>query len=316
MKVPQIIDANLNRVSEGLRVIEDYLRFVQSSKELTKLASNYRKKVNSSNQWYRECLSSRDLNKDVRAKEPLTQRSSITDLLIANFKRVTEGLRVLEEYTGDELYNHIRYDIYDFEKTVLLSVSVKPKILKGVYVVSSDVDVLKKAIHEGATMIQLRDKQVSKQVLLDKARDLSNYSKTFECCFIINDYIDIALLVDADGVHTGQDDIDSRLQRQLLGDQKVIGRSTHNMIQAKKAESEGVDYISVGPLWETPSKPGRKAVGMSFLKEVSESISIPYVAIGGIDNSNIADVMAYLPPLVGVIRAHSFVKEWSENYYK
>ncbi len=250
----------------------------------------------------------------MRAKEKPTVRSSIKETLIANFKRVEEGLRVLEEYTGDSLYNEARYDVYMLEKTVVLW-AIKPCIKHGLYLISDDPDQLKQGMEWGCSIIQLRDKSASKEQLYNKAVLVKKMATSFDVPWIVNDYLDIALLLDADGLHTGQDDLPVSMLRPLLGDHKLLGRTTHDIQQGQQAQKEGADYVSVGPIWETPSKPGRAGIGLSYLKQASTQLEIPYVAIGGINTNTISEVMAYNPPMVGVIRDYLQIPNWKQRYY-
>jgi thiamine-phosphate pyrophosphorylase len=302
MNHPQIIDANLNRASEGLRVIEDFCRFVSQNKAQTDALSSLRKRLNLSETSPEKNLAVRNTEGDMRAKETPTKRSSDKDLLKANFKRAEEACRVLEEYTGNSLYNEIRYDLYQLEKTVLLPL-FKKEFKRGIYLISDDPDTLKKGLDWGVSLIQLRDKNGSKETRLNKAAHLQPLAKKAGCPLIINDDLDIALLVDSDGFHSGQNDLPVSEQRKLLGDHKIIGKTTHNLEQGLHAQADGADYVSVGPLWETPSKPGRIPIGLDYLKQAKAQLHIPYVAIGGIEPSRFEEVLAHQPPLIGFIRA-------------
>lgn len=305
---PQILDANINRVSEGLRVIEDYVRFVRNNKVLTDRLVTLRHQINRSESKPAANLAIRDTDLDVRAKEVPAKRQEIVSLLKANFKRVQEGLRVLEEYTGNSLYNGIRYDAYALEKDVLLPL-LKPQVLKGVYFISDSVAHISQAIDWGVSMVQLRDKYGKKSDILEKAKRLSDKAKEASIPFIINDFLDIALLVDADGLHTGQDDLCIAEQRKLLGEHKLIGRTTHSLEQGLAAQIAGADYVSVGPIWETPSKPGRAGIGFDYLALASESLSVPFVAIGGVNADNIREVLACNPTMIGLIRDFPRIRE-------
>lgn len=304
----QVIDANINRISEGLRVIEEYTRFILSDVDLTKSLSEMRKQVNASESNPAKNMSIRNTAKDVRSQETPQKRPSIAALLKANFKRVQEGLRVLEEYSSNPLYNRLRYRSYELEKEILLPL-LKPKITQGVYIISHDPDILIQGIQWGVAMIQLRAKGESKESILNKAQRIKAYSQTVETPFIINDYLDIAMIVDADGIHTGQDDMSVTELKKLWGEHKLYGRTTHSLEQGKTAEKQGADYASIGPIWETPSKPGRAGIGFDYLSKKSE-LSIPVVAIGGINNSNISEIVAFKPDLVGVIRDYQHAKTW------
>ena len=310
----QILDANVNRASEGLRVIEEYVRFVRSDSSLTSMVSSMRKSINSLFPQSASLLSSRQVSGDVRAKEKPVSRETLFDLLSANFKRVQEALRVLEEYSGKSACNGFRYDCYDLESKILL-LAKKPVLLAGVYLISDDPAVLEKGLSWGCSMVQLRDKFATKQEIYNKAVAVSEVSKKHSVPFIVNDYVDIALLVDADGLHTGQDDISVRSLRELMGDEKILGRTTHSLDQGVLAERDGADYVSVGPIYRTPSKPDRDPIGYDYLKKARSSLSIPYVAIGGIDDRSISSVMDCCPPMVGVIRSFDCVPDWIERFY-
>jgi len=301
-----IIDANINRVSEGLRVIEDYLRFGAQDKALTLQIAKLRKSLNKTETRFAAHLQIRDTQKDQRAKEKPQKRKNLQDLLKANFKRVEEGLRVLEEYTGQATYNTMRYDVYELEKEVVLK-ALKPHIKPGIYLISHDLKILEQGLKWGLALVQLRDKNATKAQIYKKAKILKSLAKKYQTPFIINDYLDIAQLVDADGLHTGQDDLPIQDLRQLLGPQKLIGRTTHNMAQGQKAQKEGADYVSIGPIWETPSKPNRKGIGLGYLKKAKTELKIPYVAIGGIDLDRAKEVMKEKPPLLGLIRDYQSI---------
>jgi len=327
-----IIDANINRVCEGLRVIEEYARFIAGNLSYTRRIADLRHGISkasffseikkdfisneslnqNSEKAYTACLNSRNTYKDVRAKEPPPKRDDLRDLLIANFKRVCEGLRVLEEYTSHSIFNEYRYTVYDLEKDMMLHL-FKKKISKGIYLISDQVSVLKQGLEWGVALIQLRDKVCSKADYLEKAKAVKNLQKGYETPFIVNDYLDIALLVDADGFHSGQDDLPVSKQRALLGPHRLIGKTTHHLTQGLEAEAEGADYVSVGPIWDTPSKPGRAGIGFDYLKEAL-CLKIPYVAIGGICLENIGDVLAFSPPLIGVIRDYKNIPNYPIQY--
>jgi thiamine-phosphate pyrophosphorylase len=303
----RIIDANLNRVSEGLRVIEEYLRFVRSHDVLSHKIATLRHTLNATEIDHEDHLMGRNVEEDARAYAAPSKRPDIVSLLRANFKRATEGLRVLEEYTGNTTYNRLRYELYMLEKEVVL-LAAKPSIPTGVYVISDDIETLLSGAEAGASVIQLRDKYATKAQIYDKAVILKSKHKDSRIPLIINDHIDIALAIRADGLHTGQDDVPISIQRALLGHQRIIGRTTHDFAQGQKAVAEGVDYISVGPIWETPSKPGRAGIGYDYLREVA-TLGIPYVAIGGVSMANITEIAAYKPPMIGIIRAHDQIGE-------
>lgn len=313
INVPQIIDANINRAAEGLRVIEDYVRFVSQNKNQTQQLSQLRQKINLSEVNKPDHLFFRDTQSDQRAKERPRKRQHISDLLKANFKRVEEALRVLEEYTGIATYNEARYDMYHLEKQVLLPL-LKPQLKNGIYLISHNIDVLKKGLEWGVSIIQLRDKNASKEHIYNQCRLIAPLAKKYKIPFIVNDFLDIAQLVDADGLHTGQDDISVVDQRKLLGASKLIGRTTHSLEQGLDAQASGADYVSVGPIWETPSKPNRDGIGFDYLKEAKGLLSVPYVAIGGINKETVNSIISYKPPLIGLIRDYESIPELLKRF--
>lgn len=165
-------------------------------------------------------------------------------------------------------------------------------------------------ISGGADIIQLRFKPACRsgrnmelsKVIEDACR-IARLAKSSNVVFIINDRIDVALLVNADGVHLGDEDIPYAYARKLLGREKIIGLSTHSLKQALFAEKLGADYISLGPVFATPTKPEYKAVGLSLIRKVKNKIRIPFVAIGGINLNNLSKVLGAGADRVAVVRA-------------
>jgi len=152
--------------------------------------------------------------------------------------------------------------------------------------------VMEEAILGGTDIVQLRDKKSSKRVVLEKARALRELTRKHGVQFIVNDHIDVALAVDADGIHLGQDDLPIAEARRIVGPGKMIGISTHRIEEAREAEREGADYIGVGPVFPTRSKEDVVApVTTSYVREVASEIRIPFVAIGGIKLHNAEEVL-------------------------
>ena len=154
------------------------------------------------------------------------------------------------------------------------------------------VDVMEQAILGGVDIVQLRDKKSSKIDVLKKARKLREVTKKHGVTFIVNDHIDVALAVGADGIHVGQDDLPLDEVRRIVGPDMVIGISTHQIDEAIQAEKGGADYIGVGPIFPTNSKEDVvDPVTTSYIQQIEAEISIPYVAIGGIKRHNLKQVM-------------------------
>lgn len=158
----------------------------------------------------------------------------------------------------------------------------------------SNFEVAQAMIDGGIKIIQYREKRHHKSYreILAECEAIRDLTYKSDVLFIVNDFVDIALLVDADGVHVGQDDLPVEDVRRLLGSEKLIGLSTHSPKQAKEAEASGVDYIGVGPLYATQTKEDVcDAVGLEYLDYIVENCSLPFVAIGGIKKHNIGEVV-------------------------
>lgn len=151
-------------------------------------------------------------------------------------------------------------------------------------------------------IIQLRDKTGDVRGFYQNAILIRKITRA-KALFIINDRLDIARLVDADGLHIGQDDLPPEAARRLLGQGKIIGKSCHSLTQALTAEKEKVDYISVGPIFSTPTKPLYRAVGLGLLRKVISSVNLAVTAIGGIDKTNIGLVREAGARNFAVVRA-------------
>lgn len=143
----------------------------------------------------------------------------------------------------------------------------------------------------GVKFIQYREKDRTRKEIYNEALLLRKLTKEFNASFIVNDHADIALAVDADGVHLGQDDLPLKEARKILGTKKIIGISTHSIEQAVDAEQDGADYIGFGPVFHTSTKDAGDPKGCAMLKEVKQLIRIPVIAIGGINLGNLQQVL-------------------------
>jgi thiamine-phosphate pyrophosphorylase len=312
----RIIDVNLNRATEGLRVVEEICRFVLEDQKLTLSIKQLRGELS---RVVKPELRSRDAAGDV-GKEPYTRdegrRANFVNVFYANMKRAQEAVRCLEEFSKlispkfGKAYKNIRFRLYELEK------KIAPRILKAVrldfdlYVVvdstPESLATLRKAIAGGVKIIQFRDKEISKQKYLRLAKKMVKLTRRAGATFILNDYWDLVNAVRGDGVHLGQDDlarVSFRRVRKKLGEDKIIGISTYTLAQALRAEKEGADYISVWPIFVTPIKPQIKPVGIKLLRKVVKRVKIPVVAIGGINKTNIKNVLDTGCRRVAVIRA-------------
>ena len=149
------------------------------------------------------------------------------------------------------------------------------------------MDQVKEALEGGITFLQLREKHLSKEEFIKEAREMKELSKEYKVPFVINDNIEVALAVDADGVHIGQDDMSVEEARKLLGEDKIIGVSAHNVEEAIKAQKGGADYLGVGAVCATSTKKDANVVSKEEIKKICHTVEIPVVAIGGIKKENI-----------------------------
>jgi thiamine-phosphate pyrophosphorylase len=156
----------------------------------------------------------------------------------------------------------------------------------------STPEVVEAALKGGVDMVQLREYSLTDSELLKMARKIRGLTHQFKVLFIVNNRPDIAVLCEADGVHLGQDDLPVEEARKILGTGKIVGVSTHSLDQAKKAIADGADYMGVGPVHATPTKPGSPAVTLDYVRRVSElNPPVPFFAIGGIKLHNADEVL-------------------------
>ncbi len=169
----------------------------------------------------------------------------------------------------------------------------------------SHAEQVKRLIHGGATLIQLREKHLSPREFFHEAQAALEIARARDVRIIINDHVDIALALHADGVHLGQDDMPADAARAILGDEALIGFSTHNPAQAIDARTLPIDYLAIGPIFPTSSKnKPDPVVGLAGLREVREAVGqLPLVAIGGITAGNIERVLKEGADCVAVISA-------------
>ncbi|MEX0973605.1 MAG: thiamine phosphate synthase [Solirubrobacterales bacterium] len=163
--------------------------------------------------------------------------------------------------------------------------------------------VLNAALSGGADIVQLREKGLPRDEIERSARTFRRLCDTYSTLFIVNDDPWLARSCNADGVHLGQDDADPAAARELLGPEAIIGLSTHSEQQLAASAAEPVDYVSVGPVWETPTKVGRPGVGLGLVEHAAAQAPHPFFAIGGIEPANADEVVAAGARRLGAVRA-------------
>ncbi len=155
---------------------------------------------------------------------------------------------------------------------------------------SSLYDQVESAIEGGATFIQLREKNLDEADFLSGAKEIQKLCREYKVPFVINDNVEIAAQIDADGVHVGQSDMEAGDVRKRLGPDKIIGVSAQTVEQALKAQEHGADYLGVGAVFPTGSKADATEVSHQTLKEICEAVDIPVIAIGGITKENVSEL--------------------------
>lgn len=326
----RIIDANINRASEGLRVLEDLSRFYYGREKVTKSIKLLRHRVRKtyvSDELLRARDSINDIGLGVSKDCKVDNKENIEDLINANFKRVQEALRTVEEVLKVLGNNQ---ESKSFEEMRFLSYAIEKVYRKRDFFFHSDIyaitgeefsngrttlEVVKELLNAEVKIIQYREKNKDKKTKYEECKEIMDMCQKANAIFIVNDDIDIAAAINAPGVHIGQEDMPIEEVKRLVPN-AIIGVSTHNKEQALKAVKDGADYIGVGPMFKTTSKENvEKSEGLDYLKWVSENIPIDYVAIGGIKEHNIREIkkaggrtFAMISEVVGVEDIYEKVK--------
>jgi thiamine-phosphate pyrophosphorylase len=308
--VARIIDANFNRAREALRVMEDYARFVLDSEALAKRLKDLRHGLASAvaTSDADALMIARDTAGDVGTVNETAseyRRSDAESVVRAAGKRLSEALRVIEEYakTFDEAMarrvEQLRYRGYDIEKQfylVMRAWQVFSDVALYVLITESLCahawrDVIKSVAESvGRCCFQLREKGLTDAELLDRAGAFVECCREAGMISIINDRCDIAVASGADGVHVGQDDFSVEVARRILGPRLLVGISTHSVEQATTATHSHPDYIAVGPMFATSLKPDADVAGPQCMRQVADVTAIPKVGIGGINADNAGQV--------------------------
>ena len=313
LAIARILDANLDRSREGLRIIEEWCRFGLNHSQLAQSCKEMRQELA---QWHTADLRlARDTPADVGTSLSHPQeetRSSLENLLQANLCRVQEALRVLEEY--GKLYNplmgesfkQLRYQVYALESQLLATHRLQQLKTARLYLVTSPsenlVAIVEASLKGGLTLVQYRDKNTDDLIRFENAQKLCQLCHDYGALFLVNDRVDLALAVNADGIHLGQQDLPIAIARQIIGPNRIIGRSTTNPQEMAKSIAEGADYIGVGPVYETPTKVGKAAAGLGYVNYAATNSPVPWFAIGGIDQTNLGDVLKAGAKQVAVVR--------------
>jgi thiamine-phosphate pyrophosphorylase len=307
----RILDAAANRAREGLRVLEDYARFVLNDPLLTGRLKQLRHDLATALDRLPPglLLGARDTTHDVGttvSTEQEWQRESLAAVVQANGKRLQEALRSLEEF--GKLFHvdfapaieRLRYESYTVERALVLGLDARARLGDcRLYVLVSEalcraslVGTVREACAGGAQVIQLREKSIDDRRLLTLAREVRKITRDTGTLFIVNDRPDIAILAEADGVHLGQDDLPVYEARRIVGPAGLIGVSTHNVEQLRQAVLAGASYLGVGPTFPSRTKDFAQLAGLEYVRQAAAETTLPFFVLGGVTAENVGEVIA------------------------
>jgi thiamine-phosphate pyrophosphorylase len=306
----RILDASANRCREGLRVVEDFVRFALDDAFLSRKLKELRHQITEVLRHLKqeEWIAARDTTNDVGTKTTTNSeayRGTTLDVVRASMKRIEEALRSLEEYSkliDVELSSRLeasRYFFYTIEKTIEANLSSRQRLFnKNLYLLVTAENcrygietTVRDSTAKGVDIVQLREKSLSDRQLIDLGKKVREWTYEHEALFIMNDRPDLAVACGADGVHLGQDDMAIHEARKVVGTRLIIGVSTHNLEQVQNAVYQGADYLGVGPTFPSQTKNFEDFAGLKFVEQVSKETSLPWYAIGGIDSDNLGQVL-------------------------
>ncbi|MFO0801175.1 MAG: thiamine phosphate synthase [Gemmataceae bacterium] len=307
----RVLDANLNRSRESLRVLDDHCRFVLNDRTLTEQVKAVRHALAAATDQLPSglLLAARDTPGDVGTAVTAGgeyERGSPAQVAAVNLKRLQEALRSVEEH-GKLLspafareVESLRYRTYTLERAVVRGTDARRRLADArLYVLltgsqcAAALDwTIAQAAAGGATVFQLREKELPDAELIARARDVRRWTRQANALFVVNDRPDIARLVGADGVHVGQDDLPVADARRVVGPDVFVGVSTHNVAQLRQAVLDGADYLGVGPTFPSRTKVFDEFPGLAFVRAAAAETSLPVFALGGVGPANVASVVA------------------------
>jgi thiamine-phosphate pyrophosphorylase len=306
----RVLDAAGNRAREALRVLEDYTRFCLDDAFLSRQLKEIRHDLRDALDMLPDdmLLQARETLRDVGVSistDAERRRHGLRDIVQAACKRLEEALRSLEEFAkllsadlGARL-EQLRYRSYTIERALLIGATAREQLAKCAVQVlltgslcAAALDwTIAEAAAGGADMIQLREKKLSDRDLLERARNVRRWTRRTGVLFIVNDRPDIARLVEADGVHLGQDDMPVKEARRIVGPDMLIGVSTHNIEQVRQAVLDGASYLGVGPTFPSTTKDFPEFAGLEFVRQAAAETSLPQFVIGGVNADTLPAVV-------------------------
>jgi thiamine-phosphate pyrophosphorylase len=318
----RILDASANRAREGLRVAEDYCRFVLDDHFLSAELKSIRHDLTALLAAWPAAglLAARETLRDVGTNITTPgeeARASLRAVALANLKRAEEALRSLEEFGKlrdprlGQGFEQLRYRAYTLERSIVLGLTARERLADArLYILVSGSDcrgglewTIKEAASGGAQIIQLREKNLTDRELLERAARVRRWADQAGLLFIMNDRPDIARLAGADGIHVGQEEMPVREVRRIAGASALIGVSSHSPGQARQAILDGASYLGVGPTFASETKQFEGLAGLNFVKQIARQTSLPFFVIGGVTLANVGDIVAAGGARVAVCRA-------------
>lgn len=313
-ELKRLVDINTNRACEGLRILEDCIRYRTDLAAWLEPVKAWRATLRRMEpQGSLECRDSLDDPGPVCTPNQMDRQGS-RDVFRVNAGRVQEALRALEEYYKLLVPAHVgeveamRFQAYELEKAWAGRKEERLRFLDtDLYGITAsafsrgrdNVTVAKAMLDADIRIVQYREKDLCGKAMHRECMEIRELTAKAGALFLINDHVDLALAVDADGVHIGQDDLPPGVVRELIGPDRILGLSTHSPEQAMTAVA---DYIGVGPLFRTFTKKDVcEPVGLEYLDYAVRNVTIPFVAIGGIKRHNLATVRARGARLVALV---------------
>ena len=307
----RILDANINRASEGLRTLEEAARLTFQDESGSAVLKELRHRLGKAASVIdrKARLQVRSLETDAGAGITVpeeSRRASVNEIVIAAAERVTQSLRQLEEFAkvvseqASSQFKQLRYKAYDELAKLELRwlASAWDPTTSQLYLlidcsqpIEQFVAYVAELVDSGVDVFQIRDKNADGAKLMVYARAMNQVLSGKDGRFVINDRVDIALATGADGVHLGQEDMPLADARALVGRSMAIGISTHDLDQVRIAESGGADYIGCGPTFPSQTKSFTDFAGIEFIQQAAEVTRLPAFAIGGIGVENVAAVV-------------------------
>jgi thiamine-phosphate pyrophosphorylase len=293
--VHRVLDANINRAAEGMRVLEDIARFIIEDQKLCSSIKNCRHQLRTQTQHY----SSRDVCGDVGTTVSTKEegaRNSVNDVAIAAGNRCAEALRVIEEFLKLEHQKNtvesIRYEMYDLSAEVIrLLGATNKQQWKLCFIMTKDEcvlawqDTLIQSIAAGCDCVQVREKELATRDLIKHVKEVKKIADKYGAQVIVNDRVDVLLATGSSGVHLGKNDMSTKEARKLLGSEYIIGKTVH----AKGDLTGDADYIGVGAMFASKTKPEVQTVSLGLLKN---ALAYRHLAIGGITPENVNQLYA------------------------